>query len=275
VLFVVICMSVAYGVLVVDGPAFNQYIENLRTKRISLRERLRALEKELLDIESKLKMAETVHEDYCKEFELPIPPIAVNPVLHKKFSAFSIKEMLIVIAFESGGVLDIAEARTILLKAGVFQNERNAVTSMSSVLSRHDDIFRRTGRGTYTLELKKLNDKERAVIGQSLPGLTDSVRTLLGDRSLPSSKITELLMGIGTLSGSPVDHEQYLERKQVVNDIEDSLVVEAVHKLRELDQSLDTERRAAKRKELNSYPVEVRLKAAQDFALKYGKKAPE
>lgn len=49
-----------------DARAFEQYIENLRSKRAALRERLKSVDKELFEVENKLKMAEAVLDDFAK-----------------------------------------------------------------------------------------------------------------------------------------------------------------------------------------------------------------
>ena len=279
--FVVSRISVVYRCSVMDGPAFNQYIENLQRKRSSLRERLLSIEKELLEIESKLKMAEAVHEDYCREFELPLPPVLLDLTLQKKFAGLSIKEMLIIIAHESGGQLDIVEARTILLKAGVFQNERNAVTSMSPVLSRHDDIFKRTTRGNYTLSPAHLSEKELRLIGR---GTEFNQRRLIhvdesGSKSVvifsnredqESSKEKRR-----EVFSNQEDSEALKEkRREVLNKIQSDLATEVLSKLRHLEHAT-ADHQIAIREELAAYPVEIRLAAANLFQIKYGRKAPE
>lgn len=255
-----------------DARAFEQYIENLRSKRAALRERLKSVDKELFEVENKLKMAEAVLDDFCKEFELPTPPVAIDSQLHRKFAELSIKEMLIIIAFEAGGVLDITEARTILLKAGVFQNERNAVTSMSPILSRHDDIFKRTSRGTYHLEPTSLNDKERALLARiSTPALNASRIDGLGT---VITRAGDLLQRASSRYGAQSDSKSPTP-KEVLLKIESELIDDVLTLLRELDQPVPSDRKAVILSQLKSYPVEVKLQAANLFSQKFGKPAPD
>ena len=66
-------------------------------------------------------------------------------------TGLSIKQALIAIARKNDGILLLAAARPILIDACFFKNERNAMTSISSVLSKNGNIFKRVGKGIYRL----------------------------------------------------------------------------------------------------------------------------
>lgn len=220
-----------------------QYIQDLRKKRDSLTDKFRALESELAEIDRKLARAEAFEEDYYREYDLSLPSRPMDPVLQRKFGNLSIKEMLIVLANEAGGTLDLTQARRTLLKAGVFRDERNAVTSMSSVLSKHDDIFKRSSRATYELDHSKLSDKERSI-------LTGAQRTA-------EPKVT-----VHVLS----------EDIQTANSLgdEDIHVVLALRQLQEFEESSGAERLQLMNR-LGQIPKDVMHKAMSLYMKKYGK----
>lgn len=108
---------------------------------------------DLDDLETQISMAEAVLVNYQKHFGIPVRlhNAIQNTKLQQKFVGLSIKEMLVRIAIDSAGVLNLAEARSILVRAGMFKDARNATTSIVPILSRHAQTFRRVGRGIYVL----------------------------------------------------------------------------------------------------------------------------
>ena len=131
----------------------DKYIADLKARQQQLMEDFDDLTASLEEIGEQLKMAEQVRASFCIHFKMPVScGVIVDERLRLKYAQLSIKEMLIRIASESDGILSLPEARQILVRAGVFKDERNASTSMAPVLNRHDDIFRRIGRGIYMVK---------------------------------------------------------------------------------------------------------------------------
>lgn len=107
-----------------------------------------------LTLTEQLHMAEAVRAQIHIHFRYTPHDTSVDERLRARFAHLSIKQMLMMLALEGGGVLDLAKARQSLVRAGVFKDERNAATTMSPILSRHEETFRRVGRGTYVLIAK-------------------------------------------------------------------------------------------------------------------------
>lgn len=240
-----------------DNVDLRRYTEDLKRKRLLVQEKIRGLEAELIDIDQKINTAETLHEDFCREYDLPLPALAVNPRLQQKFANLSIKEMLILIAHESQGVLDISEAKRILLKAGVFQSDRNAVTSMSPILSRHDDIFQRTSRGTYRLAIENLNEKELSLIALPKPSNTSS------GVHVRFSNPGKMSLKFGNSIEVSKSDEQAKETDQHVS--------RAFNSLRELDGHHEEECRNRLLLQFNQLPSDVKMKARDLYVNRFGK----
>ena len=142
----------------------DKYIADLKARQQQLMEEFDDLTASLEEIGEQLRMAEQVRASFCIHFKMPIScGLIVDEKLRLKYAQLSIKEMLIRIASESDGILSLPEARQTLVRAGVFKDERNAATSMAPVLNRHDDIFRRIGRGIYMVKPQSLIDQTAEV----------------------------------------------------------------------------------------------------------------
>lgn len=141
----------------------NQFISELKKQQSLLLDQFEDLSSELQENQTLLQMAESVRENYYRHYRLPMPATQVDEGLRRKFAHLPIKEMLVLIATDADGLLDIADARKTLVRAGVFKDERNATTSIVPVLGRHDDSFRRIGRGLYVLTIKQQRGSDVAV----------------------------------------------------------------------------------------------------------------
>lgn len=129
-----------------------RYIKDLRRRKEELLAQLDDVNASLEEIQHEINMAEVVRESYCRHFRLEmVKKNIVDQELRGKFANLSIKDMLWKIGQEADGVLDLGDARRILVRAGVFKDERNATTSIAPILSRHEDVFKRIGRGLYLL----------------------------------------------------------------------------------------------------------------------------
>lgn len=137
---------------------FARYIDELRKRQIDVLKRIKVAQEELDDIEKQLSLAQQTAENYCKLFNLPEP--AANQDLNEKFANKTIREMLIEIARDSSGILDFSHAKNLLVKAGVFKDERNAATSISPILTRKtaDSPFSKLRRGVYELKPEYKNE---------------------------------------------------------------------------------------------------------------------
>jgi len=144
----------------------HQLIIDLRKKRDAILERMQANELDLAEIEKQLSAAEQTEELYYRQYNIPVPNRAPDARLQQKFAGLSIREMLILIASEAEDTLDVSDAKRLLIKAGVFKDERNAATSTSPIISRHADIFKRTAKGNYHLDRSFLNQKESKLLEQ-------------------------------------------------------------------------------------------------------------
>jgi hypothetical protein len=115
----------------------------------------------LAEIERQIRTAELVRTSYQRHFKLPVVEApSVNPTLRDKYARLTIKEMLIVIGSEAGGILELSDARKILIQAGIFKDDRNAATSMAPIISRHEEVFKRVARGRYILLIKQTDCDE-------------------------------------------------------------------------------------------------------------------
>ena len=134
------------------NPAdLDRYIADLKKRQQHLFLQYDEVDSELDEITDQLQMAEAVRAQIQRHFRFIPQDVGVDEKLRLKFAHLTIKQMLVRIALEAGGILDLANARQILVRAGVFKDERNAATSMAPILSRHDETFKRVGRGVYIL----------------------------------------------------------------------------------------------------------------------------
>ncbi len=130
----------------------NLFITQLKKRQEELLADYDELNVQLSEIDRQIQLAQVVRKNYQRHFRLPVTDEPfIDQELQREFGRLSIKDMLIVIAQDSDGLLDLAVARKILVRAGVFKDDRNAATSMAPILSRHEDIFRRVARGRYVL----------------------------------------------------------------------------------------------------------------------------
>jgi hypothetical protein len=128
------------------------FISQLRKRQEELLADYDEINAALADIERQIRTAEAVRANYQRHFRLPVTETTtLDPILRDKFASLSIKDMLTSIGIDSGGILELADARRILIRAGIFKDDRNAATSMASIISRHEDIFRRVARGRYVV----------------------------------------------------------------------------------------------------------------------------
>lgn len=130
----------------------DRYIADLQKRKQRLFLDYDEVNSELDELSEQLRMAEAVRAQVQRHFRHSVPQnMEIDERLRAKFAHLTIKQMLMRIALEAGGVLDLAQARHILMHAGVFKDERNAATSMAPILSRHEETFKRVGRGVYIL----------------------------------------------------------------------------------------------------------------------------
>ncbi len=130
----------------------NLFIAQLKKRQEELLADYDELNVQLSEIDRQIQLAQVVRKNYQRHFRLPVTDEpSINQDLQREFGRLSIKDMLISIAQDSDGLLDLAVARKILVSAGVFKDDRNAATSMAPILSRHEDIFKRVARGRYVL----------------------------------------------------------------------------------------------------------------------------
>jgi hypothetical protein len=129
------------------------YLSDLQRLQDELLAEFEEINAKMQAVAQQIKLAEAVKSNYCKHFRIAQATVTyIDNELRAKFAHLSIKEMLIQIALESGGVLDLGDARIKLVKAGVFKDDRNAATSIAPVLNRSDELFKRIARGVYLLE---------------------------------------------------------------------------------------------------------------------------
>lgn len=119
----------------IEDISIETYITDLRKRQGELEAKLLLLRGELEETE---RLIAKFNPDY---FQIDV-------------AGLSIKQALEAIARKNDGVLLLSAARPILLDAKFFKNERNAITSISSVLSKNAHIFKRVGKGIYRLATK-------------------------------------------------------------------------------------------------------------------------
>lgn len=129
----------------------DRYIKDLKQKQEELFLQYDEVHSELEVISEQLDMAETVCIQFKKHYRCFINLTKTDERLQAKFGHLTIKHMLVLLALESDGFLDLSIARQTLVRAGVFKDERNAATSIAPILSRHESTFRRVGKGMYIL----------------------------------------------------------------------------------------------------------------------------
>lgn len=129
----------------------DRYINDLRQKQDELFLQYDELNSEVETVGEQLSMAETVRMQLKKHYRCFYQSSKIDERLQARFGQLTIKQMLVVIALESDGILDLSIARQTLVRAGVFKDERNAATSIAPILSRHESTFRRVGKGMYVL----------------------------------------------------------------------------------------------------------------------------
>jgi len=134
------------------------FIKELLKRQRDLLSRFDELNAALEDVAQQLAMAEAVRASYQRYFRLPMALNEHDEQLRSKFAHMSIKDMLTHIAMEHDGILDVGKARDILVRAGIFKDERNASTSIAPIVRRHENVFKRVGRGFYVLIGKPAQD---------------------------------------------------------------------------------------------------------------------
>lgn len=127
------------------------YIKDLRQKQEELFLQYDEVHSEIEAVAEQLSMAETVRMQFKKHYRCFYHASNTDERLQARYGQMTIKQMLVVIALESDGILDLSIARQTLVRAGVFKDERNAATSIAPILSRHESTFRRVGKGMYVL----------------------------------------------------------------------------------------------------------------------------
>lgn len=129
----------------------DRYIKDLKEKQEELFLQYDEVHCEIEALAEQLSMAETVRMQFKKHYRCFYHANKTDERLQARFGQLTIKQMLIVIALESDGILDLSIVRQTLVRAGVFKDERNAATSIAPILSRHENTFRRVGKGLYVL----------------------------------------------------------------------------------------------------------------------------
>lgn len=192
-----------------------RYVRELKRRKENLLAQFDEVISELEDLEHQINMAEIVRENYSRHFHLEQREDSrLDKNLQEKFGKFrTIKEMLVHIASEAEHILDVGEARRILVRAGIFRDERNAATSIAPILSRNEEIFKRVGKGVYLLLLKEQQDIERIANRTTSAISNQSSRNAFSISPLSNELIT--VKAFGTFHTKQEDHEMQIK---VFND---------------------------------------------------------
>lgn len=182
----------------------DKYIADLRKRKDQLFLEYDEVDAELDELTEQLQMAEAVRAQIHIHFRYVTQDTGVDEQLRARFAHLSIKQMLVLLALEGGGILDLGKARQSLVRAGVFKDERNAATTMSPILSRHEETFRRVGRGTYVL-ISRPDPDVLAAYSPSADGFDYPISVLLGNPLMQQNQ-HRCVFG-GFLEGARIDDE--------------------------------------------------------------------
>ncbi|MGH2508775.1 MAG: hypothetical protein ACRDHZ_15420 [Ktedonobacteraceae bacterium] len=203
------------------------YIKDLKRRESDLLGHLDEVHADLAELQRQMKTAEAVKTNYYRHFKMAVtePSTSIDDGLRRKFASLPIREMLLIIGIESDGILDLSEARRILVQAGVFKDERNAATSIAPVITRHEDMFKRVGRGVYAIKGRphfmqtttpatmapqpQVRTTSYLVIGQQLlPGPAEIAAHLKPDLRFSSTFSSLSPLGLGESRGYDSENHQ-------------------------------------------------------------------
>jgi hypothetical protein len=144
----------------------NQLVAHLESHRekqerrvAEARRALDATQQGLDKIERRIRTVEAVRDLYLDlrgeltemtaDVREQIP--AQSPATDRPFAGMTVRDALVRVAQDNGGILDSGAACRRLVAAGMFRDMRHAGSNVYPVLSRGMDLFERIGKGRYRL----------------------------------------------------------------------------------------------------------------------------
>jgi len=109
------------------------------------------------EIERKVRSLRETVAIYREHHGLAQPEIEIDESLRQEFEGLSTKDALVRIAEENHGILEGSDATKILVKAGMFRDDKNASSAVYSTVKRHLGTFRKLARGKYQLILRRVS----------------------------------------------------------------------------------------------------------------------
>lgn len=165
-------------------------IEDLEKQKISLQEEYDRLQQELMDLEQHIQSGHEFVRAFMKKHN--INSITPDNLKLKDFSDKSYPLMLIEIAKQSNGILNVDDAAQILLKNGISNDKKSIVHNIYNALSRSSQ-FIKMERGQYRFTSNPTSNK-RAVKS----GIREAVQVLLREHpEITNKQIVDSLINNG------------------------------------------------------------------------------